>query len=312
MTILLLFICAFFYCSALVWFTRKHWKIFNLPDKVNYVIAVIALTGLLITLVNSINNTLLTKEKLDFEKSQQERISHLENQLNSITYQPRLIVIGNLNIDTLSSDTAVIEIEQINTASEPGNAPITEIPIKLSIKASLKFTNIGPSLGRLLTVVTTDTIPSIDYLRAYLTGKIHNSSINWRTNYFPEFINSDILPDGNDTLALKTNYSVTRIRNQKFVLHTLILYENELGFIYDTYFQTSYKIRELLIPIPDSIETPEGKMKPRYVRIAINDIRFAIQDQSQSLYHSYYEKEDIKNIHRILDSLKILHESNNP
>ena len=104
---------------------------------------------------------------------------------------------------------------------------------------------------------------------------------------FPPFFQNELLPNGVDTIEIKFEQSIHFISNQKFVLHYLILYKNELGNIYDTYFWVQYELKELIFPNPFKVVKDTLFYKPisRHMRMAIKD--FIKIENSKPSYHMY-------------------------
>jgi len=289
-------------------FTKRQWRNLDSGDRINYVIGIITLSGLLITTWISIYNIKLYQEQRASEIERQKTIDDLQSQINSQEYQPKLKILNQPLIISVQTDTVDIPRDDSLVAISPKtitDIPSTRVAIKLYIKSKIKLTNTGDYLGRILFIITTDSVPSVEYMRNYLVGLERPDSINWNIRYFPELLNYDMLPNEKDTLEIELDYVVRHISNQKFNLYTLILYENELEFIYDTYYRSLFRMKDVIFPFPDYIIDKSGrKLKVEGMKFALNNKNLVMLEQSQSLYSSYYKKEDLNNIRELIKMLE--------
>lgn len=65
-----------------------------------------------------------------------------------------------------------------------------------------------------------------------------NENLKFEGDFFGEFFNDNLLPG--DTLFTEITYKPTFVKDNKFNLHILFVYENELGNISDSYFSILY------------------------------------------------------------------------
>ena len=219
---------------------------------------------------------------------QEKNIENLNFKLNAIKYQPRIKVIGDHKINRVWSDSSFnpFSIDQFFTKDSTNK--ILDIPIKVNfhIKSALKVTNIGNSIAKIIGKIYCDTLTPIPIIRNLLINQEFDKFEDGGA-LFPPFFQNELLPNGVDTIEIKFEQSIHFISNQKFVLHYLILYKNELGNIYDTYFWVQYELKELIFPNPFKVVKDTLFYKPisRHMRMAIKD--FIKIENSKPSYHVY-------------------------
>jgi hypothetical protein len=112
-------------------------------------------------------------------------------------------------------------------------------PIGLGININLKCINTGNSLAKILNTFWTDTVSGEAELRAILIdgdrrqGSMVPVSLNG-------YYKTQELSAG-DTINIETELSVASFKDKTFTLHFLILYQNEAGALFDTYYWARFK-----------------------------------------------------------------------
>lgn len=275
---------------------KRFWNKLEWGDRINFFMLIVTIVGLIITSIFTIINS--------------QQIGKLNYQLNSITYQPRIKVIGNPIVTDIKYDSLTVAFSDSSTSqfSDTSKIPILlDIKMQLSVSSSIKVTNVGNSLGNIFLCITTDSIPRI---RDYVTEKLSITSISEEYSEMPRFLNNELLPNGQDTLTIDLTTDIKFIQKHAFIMHFLILYKNELGHMYDTYFQVQYEIKSLPIKTLTPIKV---KYIPDIVRKIFNDetIKKNLLQliASRPTYHTY-DEDDVERIQQLHDRLKM--QSANP
>lgn len=166
------------------------------------------------------------------------RTCHTENKLEEVSYrlasidhQPKLKITGvntSLNIDTLSvrAKEDVLEHEGTNEDPHP-----FKVELAFSANVKVKIENVGDSaIGKIRLLLTTDQ--SVNF-KKFVTGKIDRKDLEINFKEWPELTNLQILPGDCVTLGIKA--VIKKIENKQFVMHIVIVYENDFGNIYHTH-----------------------------------------------------------------------------
>lgn len=106
---------------------------------------------------------------------------------------------------------------------------------------------------------------------------------------FDEYSDREILP--NDTIRIEYPKFIKHFKSGVFVLHYYILYENQNGNVYDTYYWKSYKPLSFAINIPlDTIRTLAEKMPILILPFPLNIIE-PIDRKTKPSLHVYSQKD---------------------
>lgn len=249
---------------------------------------IISLSGILLVTLFSIIN-LLT------DQAQGSKLEKIEFQLSSIKFQPKLKIVDKPKIIKIWSDTSNIlkDSRDLIVSESVNDTPTFEFPIQFNTAVNLKITNIGNSLGKILLIAYSDTTGDIDLLRE----KIKVDEAVRSSKQFPDFTESEILANAVDTIDLQFELPIQFVDKQLFTLHFLILYENELGNIYDTYYWSEYKIEDIIFPF--GYRNENGKLvllKNVVMTISIDEL-FKFK-RSKSSYHTYKDKKTTDTIRK--------------
>jgi hypothetical protein len=117
---------------------------------------------------------------------------------------------------------------------------------------------------------------------------------------FEDYFHNEIQPGDSTNLNIKL--PVTFIENSKFTIHCLILYENELGVLYDTYLWAVYELLPVLVKTEYKRENDElyYRVIPHNVKTFDDIIKCSIPKFS---YHTY-DNDQQKRIKKILQEKK--------
>jgi len=221
------------------------------------------------------------------------RIAALSEQVNSVTYQPLVYVVGSAGVDSIGMDTPLVEVA-LNTGQ-----PISMRPGTLTISSTLRLTNRGSSVARIVGIAVADTMAGFPVIRTRILSSALGSDdtqvFAWNRFYDPP----QILPGDSTTLSFA--HEIPAPLDTCATLHYLILYKNALGQLYDTYFWGRYSVSPppILarhIPVePGDVTIVPGIDPPRmkfYATWAKSDIQHALRASSYNQEtHSYTRAE---------------------
>ena len=122
-------------------------------------------------------------------------------------------------------------------------------PSPIFLEMTFKLTNSGNYIGKIRNHITTFSIKDDFDLRESLLDETDEIMVKEYLKYSP-FMKNELLPEGKDTIDITLNSGIEQLRKyQKFVLHFILIYENELGNLYDIYYKSKYELN-LTIPNP--------------------------------------------------------------
>lgn len=122
--------------------------------------------------------------------------------------------------------------------------------------------------------------------------------------FFPEYMNNELLRDGLDTLRYTFKDEIDFVNDQFFSLHLMILYENELGQLYDTYFWFPSKFKPLDFPSPFIVKDQKIFMREGIVKINIAKKYLVSFMKPKISYEQYSEKQTLLIKGRFEDAMK--------
>ncbi len=218
---------------------------------------------------------------------------------NASTFRPQIIikdtpVISEANFENMFFGNDSLQAEYVDSLLKHSGIKedLIKFPYFINIKIKYNFQNIGNSLARIIAFYYTDTISTNPILRdSFLDRSFHKLNIG--TQALDEFYGKEILQGGNQSLDF--SYSVNFSSNKEFTIHFLILYENEIGNIYDTYSWTSFKLPfDYIAYFPSGIDPIiAAKMLPE-------KIKMNVKAQKNKITHHIYSEEDTDYIKKVL------------
>ena len=158
----------------------------------------------------------------------------------SLLFQPKLKVIpeSTIGFARLIIDTAKLKKMPPDIIFSDTH----EIPCSLQIISKLKIANIGNYTAKVYASFWGD-FPSGDLLIRDNLLKRNQKKLNLikcsQDNYYKT---KQIAPD--DTITIEYKHTIQFMLNNEFTLHYFILYTNEIGAFYDTYFWARYQAKE--------------------------------------------------------------------
>lgn len=118
---------------------------------------------------------------------------------------------------------------------------------KLELTIKLNATNIGNASSKIIGWIIADTISNTPFLKNFIKNRKVVDSNTTNDLKLPHYY-QELNPF--DSCSIELNYSPQWIEKNKFVIHILLLYENELNQLFDTYYWLTVQTKEPLIPNP--------------------------------------------------------------
>jgi len=112
----------------------------------------------------------------------------------------------------------------------------------LEISSELVITNVGTSLARLYAVLCSDTLSGDINIRKKLIAK-NEEKLHLTLFPIEDYYKTKEIPP-NDTFIIEFKQVLQCVSEGKFTLHYFILYDNEIGSLYDRYYWARYHARE--------------------------------------------------------------------
>ncbi len=222
--------------------------------------------------------------------NQNKKITEINYKINSINYQPRVKIANFPKIGRIwFSDTLHIDLRKfVKINKNDSIIPTIEIAPKLKIGFKYKIINIGNSLAKLIAVMYGDTSTDVYFLRERILSRI--DKINQK-DLFPPYSRNQILPNATDTMEVSLSEEIQFINDQKFTIHILLLYKNELNYFYDSYYCYQFKIKELFFPNPFIRKKDKIYFDPNKLKIKIANKDLLPINNSTFSFKNYSEKE---------------------
>lgn len=154
---------------------------------------------------------------------------------------------------------------------------VLEVKLNLRLTIKLQFKNIGNSKAKILGYLLTDTITDRPIIKDHIKNNARKKrnlidSIFVKYNYHELAVN--------DSSCVSFSRTLQFIKDNTFVIHFIIYYENELGQRYDTYYWLKGQLKDFGIrPLSDSI-------------IQHQDVVLFIDENNYSSVYSIKESEE--------------------
>lgn len=171
----------------------------------------------------------------------------------------------------------------------------------ISLFAKLEMSNTGSSFGKLKAIASGDSLSGDDILRRDIIDR-NKWPLFVDDRYKEFFTDRTVRPMGRDsiivpitirgTLFFERSTGDSNIHLEPGTFHFLIVYENELGDIFDTYYWTTYSLGRAIIK-PYFLKVKNGKQEFAFSRKAFSQdlIRPIMVNQSSHIYLSSEKKE---------------------
>ena len=182
--------------------------------------------------LNYILNSLKYKPVLEF--SQSPWIIRPQLLLDSLPIPPVLVDSVNKRLilkHGISIDSAKRYLESVKNIKADSAGTFLIHSFSFLTKFYLK--NTGNSKATILAYAIIDTFTEEPYLREKLLNIVHKKDSLYHFDFFPLLFNNELQP-GSEILVEKRT-SLIHL-DESIMLHILILYENEIGNIFDSYY----------------------------------------------------------------------------
>ncbi len=170
--------------------------------------------------------------------------------------------------------------------------------IELSILFNFQIQNQGNNTAKIITRIFTDTVTGEEYLRNRIFDKDFKFDFDSSASRF--YTSFDLRPTSTDSILIN-NWKLNVIKDNIFAIHLLIFYENDLGDLYDTYYQARFRVLE--IAGNKMIDTVNHRIdiiwdKPFRIENLLENV------DHYSSYKTYQESERIKVMARLKNLAK--------
>lgn len=158
---------------------------------------------------------------------QTSRIDSVAFASNSIAYRALIKNVGSPTVKMVGfnkkSDTVYFDPVY--------NRPVYQIELEFSINVKYQITNTGNSRAFLTAVIYTDTLSDFDFIRDIINK-------NDSTRFSPAGLMKSIELSPSETTFVEGTFPVGNPVGDKFMIHFFLLYKNETGNYFNSYFWT--------------------------------------------------------------------------
>jgi len=168
-----------------------------------------------------------------------------------------------------------------------------DIYVECRIKGWLRFKNTGNVTARIIAYCDVDSFTADDYLRENLLDENkRNANIHprkWASKEF--FAAREVFPS--DTIFIEVDEKINRFQQDSLtVLHIIILYTNDMGALYDTYYFLRLHNRKPIVKA-NWQEVNNGFVS--VIKFANCDLLAPIDDHKSTKVYTKRERDDITN-----------------
>ena len=215
--------------------------------------------------------------------SQDKKIEENNYITKALQFRPRLEILDNPRVSAI--DTFVV-----SEASQIGDTLVTKF--SLSIICSLNVANKGESMARIYATAWTDTSTGIAKIRDVLLDK------KYREDFFKSLPVNDYYPlkevQSGDTTYFKIRHTIQYVNGNQFTIHFLLLYKNEAGNLFDTYYWARYATTPIT-GVPQ-FKVENGKLIFNSIKFAKADFREFLKLTDSNTSTQTYSREQAKDI----------------
>lgn len=261
---------------------KKAWKFINTNKLTNIIAASALILSIFAYCQQDLRNQ--KEEKRNFEE-------------DALQFNPRLTIIGDPKIKNFNFTVRFPKnsfAPDFNPTEVDTPTIVGKVAGQLPITTTFRVLNKGNSLAKIFAILFSDTLSDRPVIREMINSKgFHKRDIFFEP--VEDYFHNEIQPG--DSTNLKIEIPVTFIKNSTFTIHCLILYENELGVLYDTYLWAVYELLPVLVKTEYKLENDKLFYRniPHNVRTFDDVIKCSIPKSS---YHTYENDQQsrIKNI----------------
>lgn len=172
--------------------------------------------------------------------SQENALRTLDYDVLSLTYEPRLSVAETPTPSKIEIDTLSLTHRRNRASGSRAaiNSDTFDLRFELTVFSPITIVNTSEGhLAKVWAILSADTIPNP---KAFITGRDEFPSGQDKWRPWPRYTKSHLLPG--DTLTIMTETKVRYINDSAYVIHILIVYQNELGHLYHTHASLPYRL----------------------------------------------------------------------
>lgn len=209
----------------------------------------------------------------------------LELKVNALSYKPQITVskCQLTDLEIKSSPFQINQDELINDTIEKKTTAQYTVNFKITLK------NVGNNNAHLMLISYTDTTTGDDFFRQFKNDKkfqIFLRDTKADNSYYSDY---QINPGTDFSTSIRT--SINFLKDNIFTFHLWIVYKNDMGMIYDTYYWYRGKLGDFSLGSYYNIIT--GQMVNPKIENFENIISFVDDNNS---FHIYSKKENRKMI----------------
>lgn len=223
--------------------------------------------------------------------SQDNRINKLQYELNANNYKP-IIQVDSVTLTDIYETLRPINIQKnIEDTS-------STIDVKSNFKTKITFhlENIGNSNAKIVASILIDTISGNEKIRETMFNKNIPFKIDTSGIDFYEKLQIQQQKKKDIIFSHEVNFFV----NNTFTMHLLIIYYNDMGMLYDTYYWVRFKKKDLnFTAIVDTWNNNIVGLK-----IEKNDLNNYLQRIDDNNTYKIYSLKEKKKIEKLLEQLK--------
>jgi hypothetical protein len=243
---------------------------FNSSDKVNLGSLTLAFLAFMLSIYSTFKSCSSEKE-----------LKRTNYEFASIEHRPRL-KLSNPTITSISLKADSLPLKRTKSIKDS----IGEVLSELSLSLNIKITNIGNHTAKFDGYVLSDTTAEDPMLKRLLKNPVALKNNSKDTLVIPH-IYKELSPL--DTMNISLSYSPQYIKDDKFIIHLLIFYENELGQVFDTYYWITFQTHYVIVPNPLYF----GNNKQMKIKMA-RAIFKSVEIKDENNYSSPYSDEEKK------------------
>lgn len=208
--------------------------------------------------------------------------------ISSIEHRPKL-KLSNPQIQALTLTTDSIPLKSSTDEADS----IGTLLMKIEIQARIQVTNIGNSTSKIVGWAICDTLSTEPILNQFIKKRQRNNKETKNDLKFPHLY-QELSPTESCDLALK--YSPQWINGNKFIIHIIVFYENEIEQLFDTYYWITVFTNDIIIPNPTYFKNdPVALKKIQSEMLKVIDIK------DENNYSTIYSKEQKIKLHESLN-----------
>ncbi|WP_258104491.1 hypothetical protein [Marinoscillum sp. MHG1-6] len=228
---------------------------------------------------------------LTYDCSQNKKISELQTNLNNLNYKP------TIKVDSIKLINFRERVDSILITPDIADSQgIVNLKSTIETEVVFDLENIGTSKANIITALCIDTVSGDDKLRNFLYDGIYKLSYDSSNGVFYKFW--ELQPGDKDELRFKKN--IQFIDDGLFTIHLLLIYQNELGTIYDTYYWAQYKKKKMELDV--IVDNRTGEIVAS--KSANNSLKNFLTSIDDNVAYHIYSKEEEKAFWKFTEKLK--------